>query len=80
MNDPSWLSRPETIRKLWIGFAVTLALTVLAQLVFEVEGHFGIDGWFGFAAVFGFGSCVLMVLVAKALGVGLKRSDRYYDA
>ena len=27
-----WLSRPQSIRVLWIGFAVVLALTVLAQL------------------------------------------------
>ncbi|MFW6093918.1 MAG: hypothetical protein ACODAC_08095 [Pseudomonadota bacterium] len=78
-ND-DWLSRPATIRKLWIGFGVVLALTVLAQLVFEIEGYFGIDGWFGFAAAFGFFSCVAMVLVAKALGAVLKRSDEYYDA
>ena len=73
------LSSPASIRRLWIGFAVVLALTVLAQLVVDVEGHFGVDGWFAFGAVFGFFSCVLMVLGAKLLGLILKRSDDYYD-
>ena len=82
MNEPrddSWLSRPETVRWLWIVFGVVLALTLLAQLVFDSPGYFGVDGWFGFPAIFGFGCCVLMVFAAKALGVLIKRPDDYYD-
>ncbi len=74
-----WLVRPASIRKLWIGFAVVLVLTVLAQAVVSIKGYFGVDAWFGFAAVFGFGACVAMVVVAKGLGVFLKRDERYYD-
>jgi len=77
-RDDHWLSRPATIRGLWIGFAVVLALTVLGELVISIKGYFTIDGWMGFAAVFGFGACVAMVVVAKALGVLLKRRDDYY--
>ena len=83
MNDNGtqdhWLTRPATIRKLWWGFSVVLALTVAAQLFFYVKGYFGIDGWPGFAAVFGFLSCLAMVLVAKGLGFVLKRPEDYYD-
>ena len=75
-----WLVRPTTIRKLWIGFSVILALVVIAQTVIYVKGYFGIDAWFGFGAVYGFVSCLLMVLVAKLLGVILKRSPDYYDS
>lgn len=78
-EDDHWLVRPATIRKLWIGFSVVLALTVFAQFVIKVKGYFGVDGWFGFGAVFGLLSCVLMVLVAKALGGVLKRPEDYYD-
>lgn len=78
-NDDHWLSRPGTIRRLWAGFAVLLALTVAAQFVIDIKGYFGIDGWPAFGAVYGFGACVGMVLVAKALGVLLKRPDDYYD-
>ena len=82
MNDNSqqdhWLARPATIRKLWWGFAIVLALTVAAQAVIYVKGYFGVDGWFGFGAAFGFLSCLAMVLFAKGLGVFLKRGEDYY--
>jgi uncharacterized membrane protein len=82
MNDEKqlhWLVRPSTIRKLWIGFSVVLALVVLAQTVIYIKGYFGFDAWFGFGAIYGFVSCLLMVLVAKLLGVLLKRPENYYD-
>lgn len=74
------LVRPRTIRGLWIGFAVILTALVLGD--FLVHGHpgFGVDGTFGFYAWYGLGTCVAMVLVAKALGLVLKRSDTYYDS
>ena len=73
-----WLVRPRTVRGLWIGFALILTGLVLGD--FLVRGHpgFGIDGTFGFYAWYGLGTCVAMVLVAKALGLGLKRPDTYY--
>ena len=82
MNDENlhWLVRPTTIRKLWWGFSVVLALTVGAQFFIYVKGYFGVDGWFGFGAVFGFLSCLAMVLFAKALGVFLKHKEDYYTA
>jgi hypothetical protein len=81
MNDKNshWLTRPETIRKLWWGFSVVLALTVAAQFFVYVKGYFGADSWFGFGAAFGFMSCLAMVLFAKALGAFLKRDEHYYD-
>ena len=82
MNDEKelhWLVRPSTVRKLWIGSSIVLALVVLAQTVIYVKGYFGIDAWFGFGAVYGFGSCLVMVLVAKLLGLVLKRPQNYYD-
>ena len=77
-HDDHWLVRPQTIRKLWQGFAAVLALTVLAQLVISVKGYFGVDGWLGFGAAFGFASCVVMVLFAKVLGIAVKRDEDYY--
>ena len=82
MNDEKqlhWLVRPSTIRKLWIGSSIVLALTVLAQTVIYVKGYFGFDAWFGFGAAYGFVSCLVMVLVAKLLGLVLKRPQNYYD-
>ena len=74
-----YLVRPRTIRWLWRVFIGVLALTVIAQLVFPVKGYFKVDGWLGFGAVYGFLSCLLMVLIARALGLVLKRPRNYYD-
>jgi hypothetical protein len=78
--DDHWLVRATTIRRLWIAFAVVLAVVVLADLAIEHHPYFGLDGTFGFGAWFGFGSCVVMIVFAKALGAVLKRPDTYYDS
>tara|TARA_R110000823_G_scaffold119998_12_gene244442 strand:- start:5840 stop:6115 length:276 start_codon:yes stop_codon:yes gene_type:complete len=78
-QEDHWLVRPATVRKLWIGFSVVLALTVGAQFFIKIKGYFGVDGWFGFGAIYGLIACVLMVVVARLLGKFLKRRDDYYD-
>jgi len=77
-QDDHWLVRPKTIRLLWRIFAVVLAGLVALQLLIKVKGYFGIDGWFGFGAAYGFLACLAMVLVAKGLGLVLKRPEDYY--
>lgn len=77
-NSEHWLTRPATIRLIWIVSIAALAATLLLQMIYPVKGYFGVDEWFGFGAVFGFFSCVVMVLASKLLGVFLKRSDDYY--
>lgn len=74
-----WLVRPSTIRKLWIAFSVVLVLTLGAQFFVHVHDYFTVDGVPGFYAFFGFFSCVAMVVVAKLLGLLLKRPDTFYD-
>lgn len=73
------LTRPATIKWLWIIFAVVLAGLVALQLVIPIKGRFALEQGFGFAAWFGFGSCVAMVLLARVLGWWLKRDEAYYD-
>jgi hypothetical protein len=77
-DEDAWLARPATIRLLWRIFWVILALTVAAHALIKVKGYFGIDAWYGFGAAFGFLSCLLMVIVAKGLGLLLKRDENYY--
>lgn len=78
-DSDHWLVRPETIRKIWIGGIVVLALTVAADLFVEHHPYFGIDGTIGFGAWFGFLSCVVLVFFSKGLGLIFKRRDTYYD-
>jgi hypothetical protein len=82
MTDPNndhWLTRPATIRRLWVVFILVLIVLMALDLVVAHHPHFGIDGTFGFGAWFGFLSCVALVGFAKALGAVLKRPDTYYD-
>ncbi len=74
-----WLSRPQTIRRLWIVFIGILTLTVAADFLVDVHGHFGIDATLAFNAWYGFVTCVAMIVFAKTLGIFLKRKDTYYD-
>lgn len=79
MSEPHWLTRPATIRKLWMGLIAVLALTVIAGLFIDFHVHFGVESSVGFYAWYGFGTCVLMVVGAKLLGKVLKRPDNYYE-
>jgi hypothetical protein len=78
-TSSSWLDQPANVKKLWRGFLVVLALTVVAELVVHLHPHFEIESLFGFAAWFGFGACAAMIAVAKGLALLLKRPDTYYD-
>jgi hypothetical protein len=77
-SDDHWLTRPQTVRRLWWISGVILALTVVAQFFVPIKGKFALESSFGFAAWFGFFACVAMVLVAKALGWWLKRPQDHY--
>lgn len=74
-----WLTRPATIRRLWIVFIAILALTVAADLVVPPHGYFAVDGTIGFYAWYGFLTCAAMIFLAKLLGVFLRRKDTYYE-
>ena len=39
-----WLARPATIRKLWIGFALVLALLAAADFLIHKHRYVGPDG------------------------------------
>ena len=77
--EQHWLTRPQTVRKLWVIFIAILAATVAAELFVSHEAHFGIDGTFAFHAWYGFAACAALILIAKALGLALKRPDTYYE-
>ena len=73
-----WLDEPRNVKRLWRGFLVVLALTVLAELLVSLHPRFGIESVFGFHAWFGLMACAAMIIVAKAVGLMLKRPDTHY--
>ena len=66
------------IRRLWPVFIAILALTLLAQFAIEVDPHFEVERLFGAYAIYGFAACAALILIAKAIGLLLKRPDDYY--
>jgi hypothetical protein len=64
---------------IWKAFIGALALTVAAQFFIESHPHFALEGLFAWNALYGFLACAALILLARALGVLLKRRDDYYD-
>lgn len=73
-----WLTRPATVRKLWVLFIAVLAATLAAELFVAHEAHFGIEGTFAFHAWYGFLACTALIVIARLLGLFVKRPDTYY--
>ena len=82
MADPKkefdWFDKPSSRKLLWWILWITCGLTVVAELFIHRHPHVGIDGFFSFYSVMGFVGCAAMILVAKGLGVFLKRNENYY--
>lgn len=74
-----WLDEPRNVQRLWRGFLVVLALTVVAELFVPLHPHFEIEAVPGFNALYGFLTCAAMIVVAKVLGFLIKRPDTYYE-
>ena len=77
---PHWLDEPKNVKLLWHLFLAVLATTVLAEFAVHLHPHFEVEALFGFHAWYGFLACAAMILVAKGLGLLLKRSATYYGA
>ncbi len=75
-----WLDEPRNVQRLWRGFLALLALTVLAELAVTLHPHFAVESLPAFHAAHGFLACAAMIVVAKAIGMLLKRPDTYYKA
>lgn len=67
------------VRRLWIIFLAVLAATLVAEPFVEWHPHFSVEELFGFNALFGFAACAALILVAKGIGLFMKRKHDYYD-
>ena len=79
MNHRHWLDDPRHVKLLWRLFLVVLAVVVLVEPFVRLHPHFAIERVFGFHAWFGLLACAAMILVAKVLGMLLKRPDTYCE-
>lgn len=67
------------VRTLWTIFGAVLALTVILEWFIQTHPHFEVEKLFAFNAVYGFVACAALILVAKGIGLFVKRKDTYYD-
>jgi len=77
--DKHWLDQPANVKRLWNGFLFVLALLVVAEIGIGLKPHFAIDALYAFHAWYGFLACAVLIALAKALGLLLKRPDDYYE-
>ncbi len=70
---------PQNVQRLLYGFYACLVLLLILDLFLHRHTYFSFEKAFGFFAVFGFISCILLLLVVKAMRFFLKRNEDYYD-
>ncbi len=87
MNKPErthWLYQKRNLPKLWGVLVLVLVITLIPEFFIDHHHNFEqqgvhIDASWGFYIWYAFMSCVAMVVIAKILGVFLKRPEDYYD-
>jgi hypothetical protein len=67
------------MRRAWAIFIAVLAMTLAAEPFVHRHEAFDVERVFGWNALYGFLACAALVLVAKAIGLALKRRDDYYQ-
>jgi hypothetical protein len=78
-KDDKPLFAPGFVRGVAALALVAIAITLIVDFVHGHSAHFGFDGFTGFYAVFGLASGLVIIGVAKGLGLFLTRPDTYYD-
>jgi len=81
MKIINYIGDSKNRKRLSLFFYLSLLLAVGADFLTPHEGgHFFWERVFGFGAIYGFISCVLIIVVSKALGrMGLMQREDYYD-
>jgi hypothetical protein len=79
--------QPTVSRKFWIALLLTCVVSVLLELRVHRHEHFessdsvfaSATNVFGFYVALGFLACCSAILLAKGLGLLLKKKEDYYD-
>lgn len=85
MSDPKPYGgfHPKTIKRLWALLILACVLPLIAELFIDRHHghgeHFAVDWGFGFYSVLGLVACAASIVVAKGLGLFLKKGEDYYD-
>ncbi len=78
-TNEGYFDQPRTKKLLWGILIGMCTLSVALEPFIHRKSHFSIDNFFGFYAVLGFIACTGCILIAKCLGLILKKKVEYYD-
>ena len=70
--------KPENARKFLVFFYASLVVLLIVDFFIHKHAEFPWEDAPAFFAVYGFGSCVLLIFIAKLLGIFIKRDEDYY--
>ena len=77
-NPNDWKTQSKRLNPWWIVFGILLALSLLSDFFIHHHAHFGFEDTFGFYAGYGFSVGIVLVVIAKVMGIFLRRKDTYY--
>ncbi|WP_029896769.1 hypothetical protein [Desulfohalovibrio reitneri] len=73
------LFSPAARKLMWWLLYGACAVSLLAALLAPPKAHFPFEEIFGFHAILGFASCAVLIIVAKGLGLFVKKGEDYYE-
>lgn len=71
--------KPENVKRFLGIFYISLVILLIIDFFIHKQAEFTWEGAPDFFAVYGFVSCVLLIFIAKALRIFVKRDETYYD-
>ena len=71
--------KPENVKRFLGVFYVSLVVLLIVDIFIHKHAEFPWEGALDFFAVYGFVSCVLLIFIAKALRIFIKKDEDYYD-
>lgn len=78
-DDISFFDKPKNIKLIINGFYVICAILVLLDFVVHRHIYLDFEKIPAFYAIYGFVACVVLVVLAKLMRIGLMRDEEYYD-
>ncbi len=74
----TWVDRPGSARKLFVGLLCICIALVLADFLYDKHGYVQMENLPGFYAGFGFLAFCVVIFGARALRFLVKRPENYY--
>lgn len=71
--------KPENVKRFLGIFYLSLVVLLIIDFFIPKHAEFPWESFPDFFAVYGYISCVLLIFIAKALRIFIKKDENYYD-